>query len=63
MTLIISMALMGLNIILLILDFIFFSEMAKSLLYANLVWIMVSTPILLYIAMKAARKRIERDAK
>ena len=63
MTLIVSMALMGVNIILLIADFLFFGSMSRTMLYANLVWIMVSTPILLYIAMKAVRKRIEKDAK
>ena len=62
MTLIVSMALMGVNIVLLLIDFIFFGSMAKTLLYANLIWIMVSTPILLYLSMKAVRKRIEKDA-
>ena len=63
MTLIVSMALMGINIILLILDFIFFATISRTLLYANLVWIMVSTPMLLYLSMSQARKRIEKDAK
>ena len=63
MTLIVSMVLMGVNIILLIVDFVFYGTMSKTLLYANLVWIMVSTPILLYLSMKSASRRIEKDAK
>ncbi len=63
MTLLVSMALMAVNIIVLIIDVIFFASMSKTILYANLVWIMVSTPILLFIAMKSVRKRIEKDVK
>lgn len=55
----ISLILMAINIVILILDFIFVDKMATWLLYTGLVWIMVSTPILLYLAMRGVRDGIK----
>lgn len=50
---------MAVNIAILILDFLFVKSMPTAVMYGSLIWVMISTPILLYIAMRSARERIE----
>lgn len=59
----ISIGLLAINIIILLLDFLFVSSLSDVIIYASLIWVMVSTPILLYLAMRSVRERIEKDAK
>ncbi len=59
----ISLILLAVNIVILIIDFLLVDMMETWLLYTGLIWIMVSTPILLYLAMRGARDRIEKNAK
>ena len=59
----ISIGLLAINIIILLLDFLFVSSLNDVIVYASLIWVMVSTPILLYLAMRSVRERIEKDAK
>ncbi len=59
----ISIGLLAINIIILLLDFLFVSSLSDVIVYASLIWVMVSTPILLYLAMRSVRERIEKDAK
>ena len=59
----ISIGLLAINIIILLLDFLFVSSLSDMIAYASLIWVMVSTPILLYLAMRSVRERIEKDAK
>ena len=59
----ISIGLLAINIIILLLDFLFVSSLSDMIVYASLIWVMVSTPILLYLAMRSVRERIEKDAK
>ena len=58
-----SIGLLAINIIILLLDFLFVSSLNDVIVYASLIWVMVSTPILLYLAMRSVRERIEKDAK
>lgn len=59
----ISIGLLAINIIILLLDFLFVSSLSDVIVYASLIWVMVSTPILLYLSMRSVRERIEKDAK
>ena len=59
----ISIGLLAINIIILLLDFLFVSSLSDVIVYASLIWVMVSTPILLYLAMRSVRERIEKDVK
>lgn len=59
----ISLILLAVNIVILIVDFLMVKAMPTWLLYTGIVWIMISTPILLYLAMRGVRDRITNDAK
>lgn len=63
MTMIISMILLAVNILILILDFVFVASMPKAVMYGSLVYVMISTPLLLYLSLSSLRKSINKDVK